>query len=144
MQSRPNILHVFPSFEIGGAQRRTATLLNEGLKGFDHTIIALDGSFEAKALFNPASTNITFAEHIIFPKTGILKASLNARKLLKSIRPDLMVTYNWGSIEWALANRFNALCQMIHIQDGLPATNKIRKIRNAVGCAGLHTKPPAV
>jgi glycosyltransferase involved in cell wall biosynthesis len=39
------------------------------------------------------------------------------RKTLKERAPDLLVTYNWGAIEWALAN--NALgIPHIHIEDG--------------------------
>ncbi len=118
MTNRPHILHVFPSFEIGGAQRRTASLLKNGLKEFDHTIIALDGNYEAKALWAGSSDTVVFSEDICFPKNSMYRAIRAARKHLKNIKPYLMITYNWGSIEWNLANSFLPICPMFHIQDG--------------------------
>jgi glycosyltransferase involved in cell wall biosynthesis len=37
--------------------------------------------------------------------------------ILEVMRPDLLVTSNWGSIEWALANLFARL-QHLHLEDG--------------------------
>ena len=48
------------------------------------------------------------------------KAWRNARhflKLLRQVNPDLLVTSNWGTIEWALANRC-ARIPHVHLEDG--------------------------
>src|SRR5581483_4227165 len=36
---------------------------------------------------------------------------------LKELRPDVLVTSNWGTIEWAAANRFGRIPH-IHMEDG--------------------------
>jgi glycosyltransferase involved in cell wall biosynthesis len=118
MTNRPHILHVFPSFEIGGAQRRTASLLKSGLERLDHTIIALDGNYQAKALWAGSPNTVIFSKDIHFPKTSMHRAIRAARIHLKRIKPHLMITYNWGSVEWNLANSFLPICPMFHIQDG--------------------------
>jgi len=40
------------------------------------------------------------------------------RQLLGTLRPDLLLTYNWGAIEWAIANRWRPLCRHLHFEDG--------------------------
>ncbi|UTW56358.1 glycosyltransferase family 4 protein [Kordiimonas sp. SCSIO 12610] len=118
MQHDPHILHVFPSFEIGGAQRRTAALLNGGFSEFRHSILALDKNYEAIELINSTRQNVFALTDLEFPKSNMIKAGFQARKHLKAIQPDLLVTYNWGSVEWNLANMAMPVCPMIHIQDG--------------------------
>src|SRR3546814_20701044 len=40
------------------------------------------------------------------------------RDLLRDAAPDLLLTYNWGAIEPALANRLLACCEHIHFESG--------------------------
>ena len=40
------------------------------------------------------------------------------RSLLRHIHPDALVTHNWGSIEWAMAN-WPGLVRHVHIEDGV-------------------------
>jgi glycosyltransferase involved in cell wall biosynthesis len=50
---------------------------------------------------------------------GISLANLRqARQLMRERRSDLLITYNWGTIEWALANWLAPLAPQIHIEDG--------------------------
>lgn len=110
------ILHVFPSFELGGSQRRMVTYLNETKTPHTHLIHALDGCYDAADLtdhFHKAN----LPEDAVL-KGNTWKAIRACRKWLASVKPDLLVTYNWGSIEWVLANRWPKQAPMIHIQDG--------------------------
>ena len=129
MADKLHIVHVFPSFEIGGAQRRTVSLLNAGLRDFKHSIIALDGNYNAQSLLIPDPKHIKFIKDIKSPKGQTLKASLSARKHLRALKPDLLVTYNWGSIEWNLANMVKPICPMLHIQDGFASDEQLSEIR---------------
>ncbi|MCJ9429514.1 glycosyltransferase family 4 protein [Kordiimonas marina] len=110
-----HILHVFPSFEIGGSQRRFAALAADG-KDFRHTVYAMDGCYDALSLIRAGAVEQLDAEAI--PKGSLWQAARTCRRILRAVKPDLLVTYNWGSIEWALANRFAPLSPMMHIQDG--------------------------
>ena len=41
-----------------------------------------------------------------------------ARRTLASLRPDLLLTYNWGTMDWAAVNSFFGVCPHIHHEDG--------------------------
>ncbi|MFC7552394.1 hypothetical protein ACFQU7_09185 [Pseudoroseomonas wenyumeiae] len=43
---------------------------------------------------------------------------VNIGRLLHRLKPDLLVTSNWGSIEWALARLAMPGMQHIHTEDG--------------------------
>ena len=124
------ILHVFPSLELGGAQARFKTLLKHGSRRYKHIAIAMDGCFDAvkpppaatqaAAKAAAADLDLETLETVGpgIPKGSIFRAVRKCRKHLKQIRPDLLITYNWGTIEWSLANRLLPLCPMVHVQDG--------------------------
>ena len=42
-----SIIHVFPSFAVGGQQRRLASLIDALGDAFHHTILSIDGDFTA-------------------------------------------------------------------------------------------------
>ena len=53
------------------------------------------------------------------------------RQTLNRIRPDALVTYNWGAIEWALAS-FGRACPHIHIVDGFGPEEADRQLLRRV------------
>src|SRR5690348_976508 len=53
--ARPGLLHVFPSFAVGGVPLRMVRVLNRLGPGFSHVIVALDGRFEAAKQFEPST-----------------------------------------------------------------------------------------
>jgi len=56
---------------------------------------------------------------------------LRFRKELKAIKPDRLITYNWGAIEWALAN-FVPICPHVHIEDGFGPEEAERQLPRRV------------
>ena len=83
---------------------------------FRHTIIALDGNLDAaEQLFSGAEISLLTPAR---RKVGIVYDTLSAALTLRRIRPDLLVTYNWGSIEWAIANRILPSASHIHFEAG--------------------------
>lgn len=38
--------------------------------------------------------------------------------MLRESEADLLITYNWGSVEWALANSFGPVMRNIHVESG--------------------------
>jgi glycosyltransferase involved in cell wall biosynthesis len=109
-----HLLHVFPSFQIGGAQRRFAALANHFGGLFKHTIISLDGCLDARTLLNES---VDARIHPAPPKANLIKTIRRARQILADVKPDALITYNWGAIEWAAANLIQRL-RHIHIEDG--------------------------
>lgn len=108
-----HILHVFPSFQTGGSQRRFAALANHFGGRFRHTVMALDGCTDARVLLDDQA-RVSFISG--FPKANPLATVMRARRLIGGLRPDLLVTYNWGAVEWAAANPRGI--RHIHIEDG--------------------------
>ena len=53
------------------------------------------------------------------------------RSYLKTHRPDRLVTYNWGSLEWAMAN-WPQLLPHVHIEDGFGPEEADRQLPRRV------------
>jgi L-malate glycosyltransferase len=124
-----HLLHVFPSFALGGAQIRLAELANSLGPRYRHTIIALDGDFACRTRLGPEVScafkpvPVRKSRH---RRLGNFLANLVAfRQVLKAERPDLLLTYNWGAIEWAISNRWRAICPHIHFEDGFGADESV-------------------
>ena len=56
---------------------------------------------------------------------------LRFRRVLRALRPDALVTYNWGSLEWAIANLSVGL-RHIHIEDGFGPEESDRQLPRRV------------
>jgi len=116
-----HLLHVFSTFAVGGPQRRFIQLANALGPRYRHTILAMDGNFAAARGLDQA---VPYAlESITVRKTTTISPAnlLNARRLLRRLTPDLLLTYNWGAIEWVIANRLPTVCRHVHLEDGFGA-----------------------
>jgi glycosyltransferase involved in cell wall biosynthesis len=123
------ILHVFPGFKIGGAQMRLVELAKGFGESFAHTIIALDGHYTAAQLFSPG-IRVTLGG--MPNKSGSLPQRLaRIRRAIADHAPDLLITYNWGSIEWAMANAIGGVPH-IHIEDGFGPEEAVHQFRRRV------------
>jgi len=115
------LAHFFPSFSLGGQQRRLATLV-EGLgPRFTHRIYSLDGDLGAASLLDGAVG--VRVEPLSIRKTSFLSPSNIARlrKAITQAGADLLCTYNFGSVEAVLANRFGPNIAHVHHEDGFGA-----------------------
>ncbi|GGF10858.1 glycosyl transferase family 1 [Aliidongia dinghuensis] len=116
MTSAPHLLHVFSSFEVGGSQIRFCQLVNALGDRYRHSVIALDGRTDARGRLRPGAPVeiISFDHH----KTGSLRDLRRFRRTLATLRPNLLLTYNWGAIEWGLVNIIRPICPHIAVVDG--------------------------
>jgi glycosyltransferase involved in cell wall biosynthesis len=113
---REHVLHVFPSFEIGGVPLRMVRVINHFGKHFHHTVIALDNDYaSADGFSGDVDVVLSSAQQ---QKRGTVRSVLGGVLALRSMRPDLLITYNWGAIEWAMAHRLAPLARHIHIEAG--------------------------
>lgn len=113
---KKHIFHVFSTFAVGGPQVRFAQIANHFATHYRHTVLSLDGRFEARARID---SDVELAVRVIpIDKTRTLTNLLKFSRMLRAAGPDLLVTYNWGAIEWAMANRLAARTRHIHIEDG--------------------------
>jgi len=109
------LLHVFPTFDVGGAQIRFVQIANRFAGRYRHQVVSLDGHLGAATLLS-AEAGVGFVR-IDAPKKSGFENVLRFRKYLSENRPDLLVTSNWGSIEWAIANLGIGIPHL-HTEDG--------------------------
>jgi L-malate glycosyltransferase len=112
------LLHAFSTFAVGGAQTRFAVLANALGPGFAHVVVSGDCNLDSAELVD---RQVQLRLHPINVRNGngISLTNLRVfRSVLRHERPDLLLTYNWGAIEWALADRIRPICPHLHVVDG--------------------------
>jgi glycosyltransferase involved in cell wall biosynthesis len=124
----PLLLHVLPSFAVGGVQVRLARAINALGQRYRHRIVALDGNRAAARLIDATASDV--AVDGATSERRSLPAALTAiRRRLAAAAPDLLLTYNWGAIEWALANTLFGVARHIHFEDGFGPEESERRLR---------------
>ncbi len=111
-----HLLHVFSTFGVGGPEVRSCDLINHFGERYRHTIIAMDGRYECQAKLLPG-VPVTFLE-VKNHRQNLLKNLQQFARLLKQLKPDVLLTYNWGSIEWGLTNTIHRVCPQFHWEEG--------------------------
>jgi glycosyltransferase involved in cell wall biosynthesis len=111
----PVILNVFPTFAIGGSEVRFATLANSPGHDFRQLVFAIDGRYDCFDRLEPNAG--VRRSHLNFPRAGTAANVFAAYKSLRHLKPALLVTYNWGAIEWAMAATFTDIAY-VHVVDG--------------------------
>jgi len=137
-----HLLHVFPSLEVGGSQRRFIQLANAFGGRYRHTLFATDGNYATSTLLSPSVPWAILPDPI--DKARGLRNLTVLRRILAREQPDRLVTYNWGAIEWALANRWLPLSRHVHIEDGFGREEIHRQVPRRVlfrrlALSGAHT-----
>jgi len=127
----PLVLHVFPTFDVGGAQARFATLANRLGPRLRHLVVAMDGRYGCRERLGP-SLDIAFPSIEI--RKGDTRGNLRRfRAALRAWRPDLLVTSNWGSIEWAMAAALPPRpVRHLHMEDGFGPEERDRQVPRRV------------
>jgi glycosyltransferase involved in cell wall biosynthesis len=107
------ILHVVPSFGQGGMEKIICTLVNSTLD-FDHMILSLDQRIDAHRWIKGNKT-----QYVEFEKSEDRGQFFRALyRVLKKIRPDLLMTYNWGATDGIWLGRLAGISRVIHSEHG--------------------------
>jgi glycosyltransferase involved in cell wall biosynthesis len=110
-----HIVSIFSTFSPGGPQLRIARLMRYLGAEFRHTIVAMDGCFDAAYALDPSlQVDLSAAP----PKTWAITYPLALRRMLEDLRPNLLITYNWGAIDAIIAAKLGFLCPIIHNEHG--------------------------
>jgi glycosyltransferase involved in cell wall biosynthesis len=126
----PLLLHVYSTFGVGGAQVRFAAIANHFGQRWRHAIVAMDGNTACRERLDPGLA-------MSFPDIGLHKGDTlgnirRIRAVLREMRPRTLITSNWGSIEWAMANAVRPLAPQVHIEDGFGPEERSIQIRRRV------------
>ncbi len=130
MSEPPLILHVFPSFAVGGAQVRFAALANRHGARWRHAVVALDGETGCAARLDPALGVALLAPPA--QARRLPRRLLGIHRFLRRHRPALLVTSNWGSIEWAMARLALPHLPHLHLEDGFGPEERTMQLRRRV------------
>ena len=131
MSAAPLLLHVFPSFAVGGAQVRFAALANRFKARWRHVVVALDGDGACAERIS-GDVPFTFLPAPPAAPGGMLRHLWDIHGALRKLRPDVLVTGNWGSIEWAMANLARPTTRHVHTEDGFGADEAVVQHRRRV------------
>ena len=129
-ESARHLLHVFPSFAMGGSQARLIMLINNFGPQYRHSVISLNNDYSAAALLDHA----TVAGSADTPSAagGLVSRLRRYRSRISELVPELLLTYNWGAIEYAMAN-LPQLVTHIHVEDGFgPQEAQVRLARRSL------------
>ena len=122
MTSPPRILHCHSTFSAGGKEVRCAQLVNALGKGMVHHIVsAMPDQMGAAELIDPALAEVRYPED--FPALTGKPTPGRLAAIAKALKPyDLILTYNWGAMDAAMAHTVFAqqfgLPPLIHHEDG--------------------------
>jgi L-malate glycosyltransferase len=117
-ERRPRLLHVFPNFVATGPEMRTVHLIEAFGERFEHAVVSLDGRTEAADRLPPGAPVRLLPSP---PRAGSLATARRLRELLRSERPDLLLTYNWAAIDMLLAARsigWRGFRPVVHHEEG--------------------------
>jgi glycosyltransferase involved in cell wall biosynthesis len=123
------LLHVYATFATGGPQTRFAAIANHFGRRWHHDIIAMDGNLACRERLDTGLS-------VGFPQVEIRKGDIpgNLRRIrgfLRAARPDLLVTNNWGSIEFAMAALGSGV-RHVHAEDGFGPEERERQLPRRV------------
>jgi glycosyltransferase involved in cell wall biosynthesis len=126
---RLQVLTIFPSFAVGGAQARFASITNHFADRFRHSVIALNGDISCRERID-LTVRIDYPT-IAFKKGDTLGNRSIFRRYLRQTRPDVLVTCNFGSLDWVLANT-PKLVRHIHVEDGFGSDEQTQQVPRRV------------
>jgi L-malate glycosyltransferase len=109
------LLHVFSTFVPGGPQVRACRLLPELPREWRHQVMALDGRTDARSLLAP-ELGVEVLEAP--PRASTPRTTLALARIFRRLRPELVLTYNFGALDALLAARLVGLTTVVHHEDG--------------------------
>ena len=109
-----SILHVVPSFGLGGMERIICAIVDGTVPRCAHTILSLSGTVEAKAWINSPSTCYI---PLVKPSTR-REFFLLLYHQLQELRPQVLMSYNWGATDAIWLGRLAKIRRIIHNEHG--------------------------
>ena len=121
-----HLLHILPGFGAGGIQSVLCRVLN-GLGGaYRHTILSLSDDLTAASWLD-SDLNVE-----VMAVPGEVTSVGERRRLIAKLRPDLVLTANWGSMDWVIAHALWRRCPHLHQEHGFGIEEADAEIRRRV------------
>ena len=139
----PKVLHCHSTFAAGGKELRAVQLMNAFGKALDHSIVSGDPAQMAAKAHVGRQVSARFPKN--FPSLTGFPSPGRLAKIAKALKPyDLILTYNWGAMDVAMAHSVFArnmdLPPLIHHEDGFNEDEAValKKRRNLYRQAALR------
>lgn len=128
MERRLHLMHVFPDFGPGGAELRVVKIMNGMGPAVRHTVLSLWGTTTARSHIE-SDIDVAFVEPPGLP-VSIRKLPvgyfLRLQERIRSARPDVLLTYNFGALYAVIAAWLGRICPVIHNECGFGADEAIK------------------
>jgi len=126
--SRPRLLHLHSTFDLGGKEARAVRLMNAFGDAYTHDIVSA-----VPAAVGAARQIAPHVDARVLQDFPALAGRLTPAKL-KAIGAaitrghyDLVLTYNWGALDGVMANRLFARRPLVHHEDGFNDDEALRQ-----------------
>jgi sugar transferase (PEP-CTERM/EpsH1 system associated) len=120
MNDRPLIVHVLYRLDTGGMERIVVSLINATRDRYRHAVIALTG-------FGALRTEI---DNAVMACVSLDKRPgkdwscyIRLWRALRALKPDLVQTYNIGTLDMALVVRLSGVRRLVHAEHGRDAAD---------------------
>jgi glycosyltransferase involved in cell wall biosynthesis len=108
------ILHIIPSFGLGGMEKVICSIINRTFHQYQHSVLSLDGDHRAfRWIKTKAVQRVEF-----YKDENSMKLLKNMRKKIKCTLPELLMTYNWGGTDAIWMGRLAGVKNIIHHEHG--------------------------
>ncbi|MEZ5962875.1 MAG: glycosyltransferase [Planctomycetota bacterium] len=112
-----HFLHVFPNFDPGGMEVRAAMLMDRLPPPVRHTVVSMSGRQGCVARLRRARVELCPPP----ARGGFLATGRAMAALVRRLRPDVVLTYNWGAIETVLGCSLAGHRAVVHHEEGFGA-----------------------
>ena len=127
MARRPRILHAHSTFDLGGKEARAVALMNAFGDAYLHDIVSADPqALGAARLIDPGISHRLMPANV--PALAGWPSLKRWRALAAAISGyDLLLSYNWGSMDAVMANRLFSRIPHVHHEDGFNQDEVVRQ-----------------
>jgi glycosyltransferase involved in cell wall biosynthesis len=130
-----HLIHVFPSFVMGGSQARLVRLINHFDDRYSHSIVSISGDYSALDLIEKRS-RVRRLPFVFSGKKSLVNSLKCYRAVLREQRPDVLLTYNWGSIDWAISS-LSLNSNHVVVEDGFGPEEAVTRFKRRSFVRGL-------
>ncbi|MEO8777913.1 MAG: glycosyltransferase, partial [Rhodanobacter sp.] len=120
MNDKPLIVHVLYGLDTGGMERIIVSLINATCDRYRHAVVALTGFGVMRGEIEHAVTECLSLEK----KPGKdWPCYFRLWRALRTLKPDLVQTYNVGTLDLAPVVRLAGIRRLVHAEHGRDATD---------------------
>jgi len=123
---RPRVLHVVDTLAAGGVELTLLRLIERTGERFDHFVCCIRDRGTCVERFEAAGARLAFVGKLPRHDWGV---PWRIAKVCRAVRPHIVHTRNWGTIEGAVAARLSRVPVVIHGEHGGDAYNAARPAR---------------